>query len=106
MRTVSDYRRLAQLALAPSLAAFIHHGQYSTRSIRPPPLKKCANLCMPVECHCHAILLSRRDTSDVVLTPQVMVVSLFALSLLPVILLPVVLRYVFPKFEVLVASWM
>ena len=56
---------------------------------------------MPAACHCHAILLSRRDTSDVMLTPQDMVVQLFALSLLPMEILPVVLRYVFPKLEAL-----
>ena len=58
---------------------------------------------MPVKCHCHAILLSRRDVSEVVLTPGViagMVVRLFALSLLPGMILPVVLRYsVFESFE-------
>ena len=60
---------------------------------------------MPIECHCHAIRLSRRDAFDVVLMPQVVagtVIRLFALSLLPAEILTVVLKYVFPKFEVLV----
>ena len=60
---------------------------------------------MPIECHCHAIRLSWRDAFDVVLTPQVVagtVVLLFALSLLPAVILTVVLRYVIPKFQVLV----
>ena len=65
------FRRLAQLAFARSRPLFIvgstQRGRFGL--LRCP--KKCANLCMPVECRRHAILLSRRDASDVVLSPQV-----------------------------------
>ena len=60
---------------------------------------------MPIKCPCLAIRLSRRDAFDVMLMPQVIagtVVRLFALSLLPAVILTVVLKYVFPKFQVLV----
>ena len=65
------FRRLAQLAFARSRPLFIvgstQRGRFGL--LRCP--KKCANLRMPVECRRHAILLSRRDASDVVLSPQV-----------------------------------